>query len=315
MTETRASGRSRTPDSEAVAPSHVVPNQAALSGWRTASALGFILALYALARILEVAPTPLPQTAIVALDVLSSMAFALVHGARHYGLRGILAFTAICVVVSNAIENLGVLTGFPFGRYYFAGLMGPKLFNVPVLLGLAYIGMAYVSWTLARLIAGHADAQAPGTHLLMLPTVASFIMVAWDLAQDPVWATVLHGWVWLDGGPWFGVPISNYLGWYLTVFIIYLTFALDLRRWPAEAVPAARASWLAAVLFYAVCAAGNVLQRIPTPNPAVVLDPTGKQWRVSDITGASALVSIFVMGAFAVLGWLRPAEVQKPSID
>jgi hypothetical protein len=111
------------------------------------------------------------------------------------------------------------------------------------------------------------------------------------------------------------VPISNYLGWYLTVFIIYLTFALYLRRWPAEAVPAARASWLAAVLFYAVCAAGNVLQRIPTPNPAVVLDPTGKQWRVSDITGASALVSIFVMGAFAVLGWLRTAEVQKPSID
>src|SRR5208282_5914365 len=193
---------------------------------RTTIALCLIFFLYASARILEVTPNPLPQTAIVAFDVLSALAFALVHGARCYGLRGILAFTAICIVVSNVIENIGVLTGFPFGRYYFAGLMGPKIFNVPILLGLAYIGMTYVSFTLARIIATHPETPLTGAHLVTVPLTAGFLMVAWDLAQDPIWATVLHGWVWLDGGPWFGVPISNYLGWYLTVFIICLLFAL-----------------------------------------------------------------------------------------
>jgi putative membrane protein len=275
-------------------------------------ALGLILAAYASARVLEIVPNSLPHIAIVALDVLSALAFALAHGARHYGLRGILIFAGICILVGNFTENLSILTGFPFGHYYFAGLMGPKLFNVPVLLGLAYIGMAYVSWTLARLIVG---GSLPGDQLLALPLTASFIMVAWDLAQDPVWGTALHGWIWRDGGPWFGVPISNYLGWYLNVFLIYLFFAAYLRRRPTPAVPHPQAHWRSAILFYIFCAAGNVLQRIPTPDPMVVADPTGAQWRVADITGASALVSIFVMGSFAAFAWVRLSGSEKSTTD
>jgi putative membrane protein len=198
------------------------------SNSKAAFVLGAILAVYASARVLEVVHGPVPRIWIVALDVLSAMAFALVDGARRYGLRGILLFATICVIVGNFSENLSVAAGFPFGRYYFADLMGPKLLHMPVLLGLAYIGMAYVSWTLARAIVG--EPQAGGMRVLALPSIASFIMVAWDLAQDPVWATVLHGWVWLDGGPWFGVPISNYLGWYGNIFLIYLLFELYLRR-------------------------------------------------------------------------------------
>ena len=243
----------------------------------------------------------------VALDVLSAMTFARVHGAQHIGLRSTLAFVSICVAVGNAMENLGVATGFPYGRYYFAELMGPKLFHVPVLLGLAYIGMAYISWTLATMIAGRPDAPLAGRRLLAVPAVASFLMVAWDLAQDPVWATVLHGWIWLDGGSWFGVPVSNYFGWYLTVFIIYLLFAFSLRRKAASLVPARRVDRYTAVLFYAACALGNILQTIPAPNPPMVADAAGRQWRVADITAASALVSIFAMGAFAVMAWMRSA--------
>ena len=275
---------------------------------RSAVACGLILALYASSRILEVAPTPLPHLAIVALDVFSAMAFALVHGTRRYGLRGILVFTAICIVVGNALENLSIGTGFPFGHYYFVDLMGPKLFHVPVLLGLAYIGMAYVSWTLARLIVGRPSVPLTGTRVIALPLTASFIMVAWDLAQDPVWGTVLHGWEWRDGGPWFGVPISNYLGWYFTVFIIYQFFALYLRRRPAITAASPREHWQSPLAFYGLCAAGNVLQIIPKPNSAIVQDPTGHAWRVADIAGASALVSIFVMGAFVAIAWARLVE-------
>ena len=276
---------------------------------------GLILALYACARILEVAHTAIPRTAIVALDVLSAMAFALFDGTRHYRLRGILVFAAICAVVGNITENLSVVTGFPFGHYYFVELMGPKLLHVPVLLGLAYIGMAYVSWTLARLIVGNRSAPVAGAQGFTLPLAASFIMVAWDLAQDPVWATILHGWVWIDGGPWFGVPVSNYLGWFGTVFTIYLLFALYLRRLPTQVLTADRGSWRPAILFYALCSAGNVLQVIPRAVPAIVPDPSGRAWRAADITTASALVSIFVMGAFAVLAWIRLAEQEKAATD
>ena len=265
---------------------------------------GLILAAYASARVLEVVPSPVPRLAVVGLDVLSAVAFALADGSRRYGLRGMLVFCGICVLVGNAIENLGVMTGFPYGHYYFADLMGPKLFHVPVLLGLAYIGMAYVSWRLGRLILGSA---ADGS-FLAAPLMASFVMVAWDLAQDPVWATALHGWIWRDGGAWFGVPVSNYLGWYGTVFSIYLLFALYLKRRPEPIADAGRSSGRAAILFYAVCAAGNVGQVLARSNSALVRDPSGKQWRVSDFTAASALMSIFVMGAFAVLAWVKTSN-------
>lgn len=261
---------------------------------------GLIFAGYICARILEVVPTAIPRTPIVALDVLSAMAFALTDGARHFGLRGILVFAVICTVVGNVVENIGVTTGFPFGHYYFVELMGPKLFHVPVLLGLAYIGMAYVSWMLATQIVG-------GRHTLVGPFLASFIMTAWDLAQDPVWATVLHGWAWRDGGLWFGVPISNYLGWYATVLYIYLLFAIYLRCRHMTIMFSRRQP---AILFYALCAAGNVLQVISSNSPTFVQDPTGRQWRVAEITTASALVSIFVMGSFAAAAWIRrPRQV------
>ena len=91
---------------------------------------------------------------IVVLHVLPPALFALLHGAIRYGIRGILAFVAVCLVVGNVSENLGIRTGFPFGHYYFTDLIGPSLLHVPILLGLAYVGMGYLCWTLGGLIVG-----------------------------------------------------------------------------------------------------------------------------------------------------------------
>ena len=176
--------------------------------------------------------------------------------------------------------------------------------------------MAYVSWEmLARLILGGADASRTGYSLSALPLLASLIMVAWDLAQDPVWGTVLHGWVWLNGGRWFGVPLSNYFGWYLTVFAIYLVFALYLRRVPAPALPGNQAFNRLALLFYLFCAVGNVLQFFSPQVSTWAQDPTGKQWRIADITAASAMVSVLVMGSFVALAWIRLRKQDKFATD
>jgi uncharacterized membrane protein len=295
-----------------------LPTLRTVIGTGTSLALGVLLALYSCTRALEVydvyqrtrdvAPEFGSQFTLVALHILLVLGFALLHGAQHYQVRGIFVFCGICILVGNLIENLGVATGFPFGRYYYGDVMGPRFFHVPVLLGLAYVGMSYLSWTLARLILGRPEAPLQGMRIFTLPLLASFIMTAWDLAQDPVWSTVLHCWVWIDGGPWFGVPISNYLGWLFSLFVIYLLFALYLRRAQAPAIAGNRNWWRLALLFYAACAAGNLLQTIPNMAQVAVQDATGKPWLLTDITGASAIVSIFVMGAFVVLAWARLAK-------
>lgn len=123
--------------------------------------------------------------------------------------------------------------------------------------------------------------------------------------MDPVWSTIERGWIWLQGGPYFGVPVSNFLGWYLTVYVFYQLFALYLRGRSTNPNPLPSSYWHLAVLFYGVSAAGNILLVIAPAGLSVVSDPTGTQWRVSDITGACALVSIFTMGAFALLALVR----------
>lgn len=274
-----------------------------------------ILILYLLTRILQVLPGSTPSTPIVALEILAALAFALIHGARHYRIHGILVFAAICLVIGNALENLSVVAGFPFGHYEFLPLMGPKLLHVPILLGLAYIGMAYVSWTLARIILGATRPIPAGPQLIAMPLLASVIMTAWDFAQDPVWSTLLHAWRWRDGGRWFGVPLTNYAGWLLTVFLIYIAFALYLRRSPSSTPAPASPHWRSPVLLYAFCALGNVLQPLRPQLADAVIDATGTIWRTAAILRASALVSILIMGSLALVAWLRIPRTANSARD
>jgi uncharacterized membrane protein len=281
------------------------PRQGAKGRAVATSALVTLTVLYLCARFLQVFPGRVPMLAVVALHVLPAALFALIHGAMFYRLRGILSFMAICLVVGNVFENAGVRTGFPFGHYYFTDLMGPKLFAVPILLGLAYVGMSYLSWTLARVILRSANGRLSGSQVVTLPLLASFLMVAWDLSQDPVWATILHAWVWRHGGVYFGVPLSNFFGWYLTVYVIFQLFALYARGRPLNLDSLPYGYWHIAVAFYAISAAGNILLVIPHSGPSMVFDPAGVQWRVSDITWTCALMSICTMGVFALIAWIR----------
>jgi putative membrane protein len=273
------------------------------------AALWSLLAIFAAARVLQAYPSRFAMVLIMALHVLPPLAFALIHGAKAYNLRAILMFVLICFVVGNTSENLSIATGFPFGHYHFTDVMGPKLFRVPILLGLAYIGMGYLSWTLGRVILG-------GIRVVALPLFAAFIMLAWDLSMDPIWSNFVHGWVWHDGGAYFGVPLSNFFGWYLTVYLIYQLFALYLTRTQQTASIQPASSWRLAVLFYAVCAAGNLLVAGPQ-GVTVIVDAVGTPWQVSAILSTSALISVVVMGSFALLAWLRtfPAGRQAQWID
>lgn len=178
-------------------------------------ALSALLTIYTLARVLQVFPGPFSTLAVVALHVIPPALFALLHGAVRYGWRGILVFFGICLAVGGVMENL-----------FFA-----------------YVGMGYLAWTLATLILD--GACRPN----LIPLIASLIMVAWDLSMEPVWSTVLRAWIWLDGGPYFGVPISNFFGWFLTAYLIFQSFAIYLRRHPVATRPLPRNHQRLAVLF------------------------------------------------------------------
>jgi uncharacterized membrane protein len=241
------------------------------------------------------------MVAVIALHVLPPIAFTLLHGAIVYRPKGILIFIILSVTIGNFLENLSIFSGFPFGHYNFTDVMGHKILEVPILLGLAYIGMGYISWTVARIILGDAGETLKGSRLVTRPLVAAFLMVAWDLSQEAVWANLVGAWRWHDGGAYFGVPLTNFFGWFITVYLIYQSFALIVRTGGPKADTG---FWMIPVLFYGVCAAGNLLVPFPA-GIRTVTDAAGTEWPVSGILGTSRLISILLMGAFTVLAAVR----------
>ena len=264
-----------------------------------------LVSLYEVARVLALLPTRIPMAGVMTLHVLPLLVFALIHGAVSYSLRGILIFFAICLVFGNVFENVGVATGFPFGRYYFTDAMGPKFFEVPVLVGLAYIGMGYLSWLLGGVILGDLRSALAGSHVITRPLLAAFIMITWDVANDPVWAHIDRLWVWMDGGAYFGVPLTNFFGLFLVYYLIHQSFAIYVRGRYSVAAPLPAGYWRWGIIFYALCALGGIIFVLPKRTNGVVFDATGRPWNVNVFTTVCVLVYFFVMGGFVAVAWRR----------
>jgi putative membrane protein len=267
--------------------------------FRSRALLIVLLLLYLLGRMFQLWPDRIPNLLIVVLHVIPPALFAVIHGSRIYRWRGMIVFVLLCIGMGAFFEALSLRSGFPFGHYVFTDLMGPKLFGLPVLLALAYVGMGYLSWIVALVILGYRYRPIAGSGMVRVPLVASLVMVAWDFSMDPIWANIDRAWIWRDGGAYFGVPISNFLGWLLTVLVIYQLFALYLRNRPVA--PMQEAEWRWPIMFYAASAAGNLLIAIPASMPKLIMDASGRGWMVSHILWASRLVSVFVMLPFALI--------------
>src|SRR5215210_1828797 len=107
-----------------------------------------------------------------------------------------------------AIETTGVATGFPYGPFYYGDSLGPKVAGlVPYLLPL--------SW--APLVLGAVAATAPEgkavprRRRVLWILSAAILLTLVDGVLDPG-AASLGFWVWPEGGSYYGVPVSNYLG-------------------------------------------------------------------------------------------------------
>jgi Carotenoid biosynthesis protein len=275
-----------------------------LTRWESVLLWSALLA-YGGARVCQLYADRLPSLLIVVLHVVPPAVFALVHGSILYRVRGMVAFTGFCLGVAGVCEQLSLRTGFPFGHYYFTQVMGLKVLGLPLLLVLAYLGIGYCAWVLGLLILGYRDRPLTGARVVLLPLLASLLMLAWDLSMEADWSTVDRAWVWRDGGPFYGVPLSNFLGWYGTAYLFYQAFALYCRARPTAPAPAARSFWRVAIAFYGVCALGNLLiLRLPMA-PPVVTDPTGRQWVTMHILRADALISLLGMGPVTVAAWWR----------
>ncbi len=147
---------------------------------------------------------------------------------RKAGWRWLGAFGLI-YGLSLGSELMGTAFGVPFGPYSYTELLGAKWLGlVPVLIPLSWFFMAVPSYGLASRALragspplGRAALEAGGYRgAAGRIFLGSLLLLAWDLALDPAMSEVTRYWVWGEPGPYYGMPLMNLFGWYVTGVVL-----------------------------------------------------------------------------------------------
>jgi putative membrane protein len=162
--------------------------------------------------------------------VLGAIA-GLLHGASRLGWRTAASVFVVGFSISLASELTGTTTGYPFGPYSYTTQLGYLIggrvpFNIPT----SWFFMLYASLAICgRILRAEDDSRTRWRWAV----VAALVLTAWDVSMDPAMVATTH-WLWhlpsVDGtsplrrllltGFFYGMPLSNWLGWLLTGLIV-----------------------------------------------------------------------------------------------
>jgi putative membrane protein len=137
------------------------------------------------------------------------------------GGRRALGFTGWAWAVAFLAEFCSTRVGIPFGLYHYTeSTRGREFFlsNVPMFDSLSFTFLAYAAFALARWVLR----RSRGWTVVLL---SGLLMMLLDVVIDPL---AVRGDQWFlgrifyypEGGAYFGVPLSNFLGWAIVGWVI-----------------------------------------------------------------------------------------------
>ena len=151
------------------------------------------------------------------LYIVLGAAAVFAYGTAVLGLRRTLIFFAAALVISLGCELLGTGTGYPFGAYEYTEHLGTKVLGrVPFSIPLSWFALGLTSYLLAYRVLDRLGVQGRAWAPIALGV---WFLVVWDLVLDPAMAhesLPIRFWVWHRTGPYFGMPVTNFVGWAMT---------------------------------------------------------------------------------------------------
>jgi len=179
--------------------------------------------------------------------VFAFLAVYLLAAAAHLGWKKTFLFTVVGYLISFLSEYSSINTGIPYGWYYYIDATKDRelwIAGVPFFDSISYVFLAYCSYATALLVI--SPIKTMRRDFLTLETRAirrslavlflgSLFQVFLDIIVDPV---ALQGRRWFLGqiygykeqGCHFGVPLSNYIGWWVVSVLMVLALQIIDRR-------------------------------------------------------------------------------------
>jgi uncharacterized membrane protein len=244
-------------------------------------ALLVLYGLLVLYSIMTIAVGNIPPQAMTPIITLTGFSFAVLHASDRLGWKKALLLLGLVFVVALLFESIGVATGLVYGPYHYTELLGPKFLGlVPYLIAVSWFMMMYPSFVITEWLIPSAWTGAK--RILSIAAISGLVMTSWDVVMDPIMVAGKH-WVWEVHGDFFGVPLQNYWGWWLTVFTTFVIYLLVTRNRPSV-----KEAWFdrLALIAFMITGFGNV-----------ILALTGGG-------GGPGLAGFFALAPWVIMAWI-----------
>lgn len=123
------------------------------------------------------------------------------------GVRDAVLLFVVLGVLALVIETSAIITGFPYGHFGYSDLLGYRLFGyTPWTVFLAWTPLVLAAFAISKRLA------VSGKLWAIRIVLVAIILVGFDLVLDPG-AVKIGFWRYEGGGVFYGVPVSNFVGW------------------------------------------------------------------------------------------------------
>ncbi|MGA7669241.1 MAG: carotenoid biosynthesis protein [Nitrolancea sp.] len=168
------------------------------------------------------------------LHIILGAATMLAFGCVFLGFRRTSIFFVVTVCCSLSAELIGTGTGWPFGNYAYTDGLGLKVLGrVPFTIPLSWFLIGFSAYLLGNVLAA---TRIKRHQAVWAVAFGAYLLTVWDLVLDPAMASSsmpIRFWTWFESGPYFGMPIQNFVGWTLTG-VLFMTISRLLWRRPAD---------------------------------------------------------------------------------
>ncbi len=192
--------------------------------WRISAAIWLLMLIATPICIWIYGPQVFPLMA--TLCVLAQLAVVLSALLLKWQFARIIRSLTVIAAIAWAVEWLGSSVGVPFGKYSYTQDLLPQIGSVPLIIPLAWAMMLFPAWAVVQILLQPHRGKFGGAYPLIFATLSGLAFTAWDLYLDP---QMVAGdlWTWEISGIYFGIPLLNYLGWWLISLLITLIVRPD----------------------------------------------------------------------------------------